>query len=712
VAEKSPKSEANDSEILRIAKERYQTADKYWSPIYKLGEEDLEFVSGDQWHPIDRQNREQDNRPILTVNKLPQHLNQVVNDQRQNRPAIKVSPVDDNADIETAKTIQGLIRNIQNDSNADAARDRAFEGAAGNGFGFYRIITKYVSPYSFDQKLQIARIADPFTVRIDPFSREPDGSDMKYGFVETFYSKDDYCAEFGESKLAEHADWNESHLTSDGWVKDETARVCEYYTLDYDEITIVQYRNQNGEIFVQEQSQIPEGVVFEVLKTRKSKIPKVMHYKLNGLEILERTTFPGIYIPIIPVYGKEMIVKGKRILESLIRHSKDSQRMYNYMTTSEAELIGLAPKAPWIVAEGQIPDEYESAWATANTKSHSKLVYKPTSHAGQPVPPPMRNVYNVPTQAITSSRMQSSDDIKATTGIYDAALGAQAREVSGRAIERRNAQSQTSNYHFIDNLTRSIKHEGRILVGAIPYVYDAERCERILGEEGDEQVVKLNAPHVQENGEQVLYDLSVGEYDVNVETGPNFATKRQEAAAAMMDFTKALPQQAAVISDLVVKNMDWPGASELAERLKKTLPPGFAEDKNKKPQEIPPEVQQKMEQMGQLVDQLTQKLQEQSEIVKNKTLEIESKERIAFAEIQADLTKAELKYKAEAALVTLNAEIQDAQKRLELLRINEPIENQNQNLDPSFSEPSSDQVMVQNQQQLTGESSPGTSMGV
>ena len=688
---------SGDEEILRVAKERYKLAEELWSDIYAEAEKDLKFLSGDQWDEIDKRNRKLENRPCLTINKLPHHLNQVVNDQRQNRPSIKVSPVDDGADIETAKAIQGLIKHIQNDSNADAARDRAFEGAAGNGIGFYRILSEYVSPYSFDQKLKISRVPDYSQVKIDPFSKEPDGSDMKWGFVESDYSKDDYCTEYPETKLAKTNDWTSFATESQGWVSEKSVRVTEYYSIDLEEITIAQVRieqlDELGQlkqsIQVVDHSKLPEDFPeANILNTRKAMVPKVMHYKLNGVEILGRTVFPGKWVPILPVYGKELIIKGKRILEGLIRHSRDPQRMYNYMTTSEAELIGLAPKAPFIAAAGQISKEEMPNWKSANTKTHAVLFYEPKANNGQLMPPPQRNVYDVPTAAITSSRMQASDDLKTTTGIYDAALGARSNEVSGTAIRGRQAQAQTSNYHFFDNLTRTIKHEGRILVGAIPVVYDAERAERIIGEEGDEQIVTLNAIFNKKNGDQAFYDLSAGEYDVHVDTGPSFATKRQEAATSMLDFMKVVPQHAPMVADLVAKNMDWNGASEFADRLKKLLPPGIAEEKDQKKSEIPPEAQAQMEQMGQMIEQLTAKANEQAEAIKMKKVELESRERIEFAKLENATVLKQMDIQGAAANQLFAAELSRLGQRLDLLDMSQPIDadDQYQNQNPNYQE--------------------------
>jgi len=284
-------------------------------------------------------------------------------------------------------------------------------------------------------------------------------------------------------------------------------------------------------------------------------------------------------------------------------------------------------------------------------------------------------------------------------------LGNRSNENSGIAIQRRNAQAQTSNFHLVDNLTRSIRHGGRIVVDLIPHIYDAARVERIIGEEGQEQIVKLNQMF-QKNGEEKIYDTSVGQYDVNVEIGPSFATKRQEAAAAMIEFTRAMPQQAALISDLIAKNSDWPGATEIAERLKKGLPPGIAEETGDDKPKIPPETQAQLQQMNEMIEGLTEKLKEKTEAERTKIIELESKERIAFAQIEADLTKEKIKLTGLATLKTLEAEIQDASNRLELLRINEPFEQEQENqnyMEPGFNQAAASNEQMETQQPIGGQ---------
>lgn len=673
------KPSGETEEFLKVARERFALAEEAEAEFRKVANEDYAFRVGQQWPEEVKRDREQDSRPCLTINRLPQQIRQITNDQRQNRPAIKVYPVDDNADVDTAKIFQGLVRHIEYNSNADIAYDTAFDAAATGGLGYFRVISDYVDGMGFEQELLIKRVKDWRSVYLDPHAQEPDGSDANWGFIVDDIPKDEYKALFKDSELAKEADWNAVSESAQSWLTESSCRIAEYFYKDYQDIEIALVQMADGSSGVIELSgeemQLPEGA--QILQQRAYKKTIVKWAKINAVEILEETTVPGKYIPIIPIIGDEIYVNGKRILEGVIRHAKDSQRMYNYWASSETEAIALAPKAPFIVAEGQLKG-HERKWAEANRRTHAYLEYNPTpkGYAGPGLPPPMRQTFEPAVQAITNARMQAADDIKSTTGIYDAALGARSNESSGIAIQRRANQAQTSNFHLIDNLSRALRHCGRILVDAIPQVYDTARAVRIIGEDGEQQVVRINEIF-QKDGEQTIYDMSIGKYDVVVESGPSYATKRAEAVESMLALTKAYPQVAQVAGDLMVKNMDWPGAKEIAQRLKKTLPPGVAEpDPEQKEQQVPPEAQAQMAQMGQMIEQLTQSLNDANEKVNTKVLELESKERIALAQIEKEYNLKLADIGSAEALALLSHEIQQIGQRMDMLHVNEPIENE------------------------------------
>lgn len=663
------KKTSSNADILETAKKRFALSQEAEKTVRDEALDDMKFLAGDQWPQDVKIERQRDGRPMLVINRLPQHIKQVTNDQRQNRPTTTVHPVDDNADIETAKVYKGILRHIKYNSNADVAYDTSFEGAARKGFGYYRITTDYVHPESFDQEILVRQIHDDFSVYFDPFSQEPDGSDASFAFVVDTMPKSDFKMEFPDSELCSLADWGDATKSTEGWVEKESVRVAEYFYKEYEMVDL--YLLSNGKtirkkIFEDNESDfLEQGIT--VRSERKAKVPVIHWCKTNGYEILEETIWPGQWIPIIPVYGDKLVVDGKKILEGVIRHAKDSQRMYNYWASAETEAIALAPKAPWLVAEGQIPKGYESMWKTANSKSHAYLLWKPTDIKNHPVPAPQRNTFEPAVGAITSARLNASEDIKATTGIYDAALGNRSNETSGIAIRNRAQQAQTSNFHLIDNLVRSIRHGDRIIIDLIPKIYDTARAIRIVGEDDEQEVIRVNQVF-QRNGEQVMYELNKGKYDVITAAGPSFATKREEYAQMMLELAKAAPVLMQAAPDLLVKNFDFQGAQELSERLKKTLPPGLAEEKDQP--KIPIEIQQKLMNYEQMIDGLTEQLNAANEEIKTKALDISSKEKIAAMKAETDLLKELLKQSGEGARFQVESQLRelDMQQKLDAVR--------------------------------------------
>lgn len=689
-AEDDTQADLEESSIIETALARFALAEEAETDMRKQAQDDLEFLSGKQWSLEVLQEREIDRRPCLVVNRLPQQVQQITNDQRQNRPAIKVSPVDSAATEDLAEIIEGLVRHIEYRSNAETAYDTAGEAAVRTGFGYWRILTDFTDPESFDQEIVIKQIKNQFSVFLDPYHQEPDGSDANWGFIIEDLPEEEYKARYPGSKAALASDWSALGNDAPDWVKADSCRVAEYFYKEMKAAKIHLLATgetvHDDQLYQRQVEAYHAGIDAHVVKTRDTKIPVVKWVKMTALEVIEKTEWVGTFIPIIPVYGNEININGKKILEGIIRHAKDPQRMLNYMKSAAAETIGLAPRTPFVVAEGQL-EGYTQIWEEANRKNHAYLPYKPTSIAGAQVPPPQRQTFEPAVQAVSQAAMGAADDIKAVTGIYDSALGAQGNETAGVAIDARSRQTQTSNFHFYDNLKRSIRHTGRCLVEIIPKVYDSARAARILKEDGTQKIVKLNQQHTDpDTGKEVLYSLSAGTYDVTVDIGPSFATKRKEAEASMIEFSKALPQQAPFFADLIAANADWNGAQEIAERLRMMLPQQL--QANQKQQQLPPQAMQLIQQQHSMINGLQAKLNDADKIIETKKLELEHKERVELWNIQLQEKKLQIEaasdmakldtQKAIALLVqevgALKHESGLANDRLSLLNVGQPID--------------------------------------
>jgi hypothetical protein len=572
----------------------------------------------EQWPQQIIQQRQTEQRPCLTINKMPAFIRQVVNDARQNKPSIKVHPVDSGADPKTAEIINGLIRNIEYTSNADVAYDTAIEASVSGGFGYWRVGMDYAYDDTFEMDLSIERVANQFAVYGDPDSMSADSSDWNVAFVVEPMRKDEYKAKYKGKK---NADDNEVCIDFESdawrdagpWLDDETVMIAEWWRREEVERQIV--KCSNGFVYDKDefeadpnlQAAVDAGIL-QVVGTRTTKSHKVTQVIMSGADVLAVNDWPGKYIPIIPVYGDEINIEGKRYFRSLIHSAKDAQRMFNYWRTTSTELVALAPRVPWIGRVGTFNTDADR-WATANTTSHSYLEYDGEA--------PQRQPLDVgPAAGALQEALNASDDMKAIIGIYDASLGARSNETSGKAIMARQREGDVATFHFIDNLSRAIRHTGRILIDLIPKVYSDERVIRVLGEDGSPKSVKVNGqepapvigkdgkPEVDDQGNPMmaLHDLTAGKYDLTVTTGPSFTTRREEAAMQMTEFVRAFPAAAPVIGDILAMNLDWPGADEIAERLKKINP---ALQGNS----IPPEVQQMIEQGQQAIQELTQKVQ-------------------------------------------------------------------------------------------------------
>jgi hypothetical protein len=676
-----------DKDLLADAKEAFKLAAESEAEQRRRSLEDIRFARlGEQWPAEVKRQREIEMRPCLTHNMMPAFAKQVINDSRQNRPAIKFHPIGDGADRETAEILNGLVRNIEYTSNADIAYDTGIENTVYGGLGYFVVRTEYASDDTFDLDLQIEPVFNPFSVYGDPHSVAADSSDWNDAFITDLVTKEQYQKRWPKADMTSFD--TASRAPADLlWVQDERLQIAEWWRREAVPGKLV--RLSDGTV-LDEQAYMNLKPVLDaqeppvtVVGDRATKTHKVTQHIVSGGEVLETNPWRGRYIPIIPVYGETVNIEGKRYFQSLIHFAKDSQRQYNYWSTTSTELLALQPKAPYVGAAGQF--ENDPNWKTANNVSHPYLEYDPVEGAGAPE----RQVFAGPPAGAIQEIERAASDMRSIMGIQQAGLGQQGNEVSGRAILARQRESDVSTFNFIDNVSRAIRHLGRVLADLIPEHYDAARVIRCIKEDGSNFSVPINQPVMQQpqqpqqqppmpnpmgapmgpppqigpagamaqppqqapqppgappqwvpapqgyQNDPMLsaivktFDITAGKYDVTVESGPSFTTRREEAASQMLEFIRVLPQSAPLIGDLLAKNLDWPGADEMAKRLQAMLPPQI---QGQNPQ----------------VAQMQQQLQQQDAHAKD-----------AVAQLQQKITQLELQVKdksQDAAIEKYNAE--------------------------------------------------------
>jgi len=641
--------------IVDTARDRFQRAKDVNSTLRQQAIDDTRFVMGDsdnqwQWPEEVYTNRSAvSGKPCLTINVTAQHCNQIINAIRQNRPSAKVSPVDSYGDKKTATILGGMLRSIQSYSNADTAHDIAAEHAVYGGEGFWRVLTEYESDDSFDQVITIKPLVNPQLVIIDPDAVEPDRSDAKWGMIFEDLGKDQFREEYPDMDCSS---WVED---PQGWNNKDRVRRAEYFWCESKADKLL--RLEDGSTV--RESELPEGVKVYgkslvspegqqiAIVAERDTSKKVWYWcKLVGgeTEPVDKKVWPGAYLPIITVVGKEINVNGEIVRKGVVRDLKDSGRMVNYSYSAAVETLALQNKVPYMASAESIAG-FEDIWGAANIENRAYLPYNERDMEGNPLNMPQRQAPAQMATAQVQMLQLSTEQMRASSGQQNANFGIRSEAQSGVGIQRLKAQGEIATFHFPDNLARALKYEAKVILDLIPKVYDTRRVVRILGLDGKEGAAMLNPemeqPHAELDAtdEEVkeAFNPNVGRYDVAIDTGPSYQTQRQEAADALTSLTQANPQLMQVAGDLVVRSFDFPMADELATRLAKALPPDLQDKQEGGEGSIPPQIQQVLQQAAQEIEQLQGALKESQSGMDAKKLDAQVKMQIAemSAEVEA-----------------------------------------------------------------------------
>lgn len=609
-----------DDDLLREAKERFQAGKDWEGEFRTLFTADLKFVRADadngyQWPDNLRTARQDDKKPCLTINKTRQQCLMIINDIKESLPAIKISAVGGEASYESAQVYEGLARHIQYQSDAADAYKTATEFQVWTGIGYWRVVTEYADDESFDQEIYIKRIRNPQSVTLDPNIKETDGSDAKWGFIHDDVPRKDF-----ERKYPKFKDivGNGQFADSDDWCNKDVVRVAEYYYTEYksdeliampvpDGVGGVQITTIRKSVLMEQNPDLAKMVLADKgIQRRPIETPSIKWCKIAGDKIVERSDWLGSTVPIVRIVGEECVIDGKLDRKGHVRNIKDPQRMYNYWSSSAVEHVALQNKIPYLADDRSI-EGYETIWETANTENHAYLPYRSTDQNGNPIPPPIRTDAPVMSAGYMQGMQVAAEEMKMVSGQNDALMGAPSNEIAGVAIKRRAKQGETATSHFRDGLATGIRYTGKIIIELVPKIYDTPRVIRILAEDGSDDTVKIDPQQQQPmikqekpggEGVERIFNPGAGKYEVVADTGPSYATKREEAFAAMSDLAAQNPAFLGLAGDLYMLSADFPLADELAERFKRSIPANILGEGPS------PELQQAMDNIKNLQAQL------------------------------------------------------------------------------------------------------------
>lgn len=594
-----PEDPSNPEEFLKNMRERFHKDMEGDRENRQKAIADIKFcdVPGEQWDL--ELKAERGKRPCYEFNKLRITMKRVVNDMRANRPSAKVRGTEDD-DKDLADIYEGIIRNIWNVSDGDTIIDGAAEYQVKGGMGAWRVDTELPDDEVANQNIVLKAIPNPMCVYADRFCQDPMKRDARHWFITNVMSPDTFEGKYGKAKKDsfDSADFDRTN-----WQTEDGIRVCEYwYKVPVKKLLIL---TPDNKVLAQEDYTPEEWAALYATKVRERIVDafRIEMCVCSATDILEGPTpWAGPNFPFVVVYGEYIIIDGKIYWFGLTRFSKDAQRAYNVSRTTIMETIALAPQAKWWSTPAKAKGLQDS-WAEAHRKNLPVMYYNPDPK--DPGPPTRMGGADVPAALIQEAAM-GSEDIKATSGIFDNSLGQQANETSGVAIRARNAQGEIATFNYMDNMVKGVRRTWEIIIGMVPHILDSERIMRMLGRDGSEKFARINQPALDPNGQPimdpktgkplVLNDLSVGKFDVTVTAGPSFATQRQEAAETYGDMIQKNPQLTPIIGDLVMKASDLPYSDEMAERMKRALPPQFQDQPTPDGKPLPPVAQQALDQ--------------------------------------------------------------------------------------------------------------------
>lgn len=677
--DQSQQDAAKVQAFLSLARKRFQTVQSAESKLRLNMLDDWRFRAGYQWDASTLSSREEDDRACLVVNRLPQFIRQVTNAQRASNLSIKVTPVDSGADVKTADVLQGLVRHIEQQSDAAVAYSTAGDHQATMGRGYWYIDTEYEDDHSFVQSIRIKRIRNPFTVFMDPASTEADGSDARFCLIVEDVPKDEYEVRFPDSDVGNASldDFNAVGASYSDWMPEGKVKIATYWYVEEEESTLYLIRmkiqppmgpgdlvappmeTKEAALLKEELAKLPDDLDYKVVRQRTVMVRRVKQALINAIEILEGNEdltegrlWPGRWIPVVPAIGDEIDINGEIDLRGMVRDAKDPQRLYNYQQSTLAETLALVPRAPYIGYEGQF-EGHEVKWNQANRRAYPYLEVRPFTIGNQPAPFPQRVSAGADVGAIMTAIQQSDQDLKATMGLYEPSLGIrQNSSQSGVAIEALQKQGENANSNFLDNMSRSIRFTGRIIIDLIPKIYDAPRIVRIIGPDETEKKVMVHSgagldPDMDlPEGVKGVYDVGVGRYDIVVNAGPSIESKRKEAFIALSGFVQSYPQAFPIIADLLMSSLDWPGAQAAAERFKKLVPPEVQSEEEGKPP-VDPQMVAQIQQLMQQLEASGVELSQLKQMLQSKKLETDAKVTIEREQMATDMKIAQLRAEVE-----------------------------------------------------------------
>lgn len=603
-----------EEQLLRQTNARLEHGWSWWDKIYLTGREDVRFCYEDQWPDYAKAGRK--NRPMLTMNMLPEFVNQVVGQARQAKFGIQIQQLSGKNDLmadasgksnyQRSQVMEGLIRDIEMRSKAHHEYCRGLQHAVEAAVGWLMIYTMQPVDDPFNIELRIRHLKHRWSALIDPNAEKEDFSDAEWCSNAADIPKDEFLERWpdvppasfsgggsasGRNRSQSGSYWQgaeESVRATDFWWREPMQReALELVSREDETSRLVLYKDEFEPVLDELKD---EG--YEVQRSEKVDSFRVKYMRCIYNHILEGPhDWPSSMLPLIPVLGRKVNLDRFDTYIGLLRYAHDPQRMFNFWASAATERVALSPRNPYIAPASAIRG-HEQKWENMYTNNEPVLLYEYEPD----MPPPRREPPATMPAAELQLLGQSRSTLQDTIGMHEAALGQRSNETSGVAIQRRQQAGHSSTFEFLDNTAMAITRVGEVLVDMIPRIYTANQARRIVMPDDSTVMIHLNHEiEDRQTGKKFkINSLDFARYACRVTLGPATTTQREEFVELMMEWGRSDPEGFRVVKDLVVANMDFPMAREIAARLRVQVPRHMLspEEQEKLPPEEPTPAQE------------------------------------------------------------------------------------------------------------------------
>lgn len=543
--------------ILRRMEKFYSDSITINQSFWSEADTDTRFEAGDQnlWNDL-YGNLPAINKKVFNFNRIRRIVNMVGGYQRRNRKSITVVPVE-NGDEITADQFTKIILWASSQENILETISESFHGALVTGMNLLQLWLDYrEDPISGNLKVSNCSYN---SFLIDPYFKKADLSDCNGLWKRSFLSKDEVVSLLPDNAKEIYALPDSTGVKGGGKFQfmPEAYNFGMQKLLSYDEFYYRAFRPQRMLI----DSETGETLEWkhedeEGLEQFKSLYPQIEEITQNiptvrlAVVVQGKVIYDGVnplgidkypFVPVLGYFSPQMPYFPWRI-QGMVRGLRDSQYLYNRRRIIELDILESQLNSGWIYKEDALVNPSD-VHLTGQGKG---LALKAEAQ--------MTDVAKIPPGDLAPGAMQLTEllarEPMEISGVNEELIGSAVDDKAGVLSMLRQGAGLTTLQILFDQLDRSQKILGKLMIDVIQNNFTPGKIARIIEEDPTDQ----------------FFNKSFGRYDAAIEDGVNTTTQRQMQFAQMLQLKEVgVP----ITDEDILEAATLQNKSKLIENMKK-----------------------------------------------------------------------------------------------------------------------------------------------